>query len=129
MQLKYFGDELIADSLTKLQRKRRSAPKDLKQAYKKHKERYLLYGQTSDDRVYFDPNSVEGFEMKIKVTSDNLSKQHGLRLWYLHIPAPEDAAMIFVPVILFDCRDEKNYPKRIATDILKKALMQITNGA
>ena len=120
MTVEYFGNELILKDLKKLKKTRPSIETDLNEHFWDFRERYMLYENTSDDRVYFDENGVRGYEMKVSIKSGNLSKQNGARLWYLLIP--DGYRLLFLPAILFDCREEKSFPKRICLQILKTRL-------
>lgn len=121
-----YGDELIAGDVKRLLKKYKNITSDLNCSFDNFQNKYLLYHNTSDDSVYFDELGIKGYEMKIAIKSHGLSKQHGCRLWYLLVPSEKD--VIYLPALLFDCREEAAFPKRVCLEYIKRRLEIFKNS-
>lgn len=124
--IEYLGAELIDGDLRRL-KNYSSLEKDIENSFNIWKNLFSEYQQTTDNQVYHDSNSIYGFEAKIGISCFRRSRQEGARLWYALLKGK--GKLFYLPVILFDCREEKDFKKHICLKIFKERVDGFRNGS
>lgn len=122
MEVRSYGNDLIDQDIKNL-KKYKSLEKDL-DIYEEYHTNQIQQDNNLSCRKYSGKTTKGDVfwvgKQRIKITNPRTTESNGCRLWFMILFLPKE--ILYLRVLLYEVKDEKNYPKSICLKTIEERL-------